>query len=172
MWFSSWSDIGRVVVSAVLTYVLLIAALRVSGKRTISSMNVSDFVVTIALGSGVATAVLDTQLALTTAFAGLAMLVLLQFVTSWLTTRSELARKTVEASPTLLVYRGHTLQDTLRRQNINESEILHAVREKGGSSVEDAYAVVLEIDGRISVLFGAPQSGRESVLKNVAGRPH
>lgn len=169
MWFSSWAEIGRVVLSALLTYVLLIGMLRLAGKRTISRMNVSDFVVTIALGSGIASTILDRQLALATGMAGLGMLVLLQLVTTWLTSRSKAIRAAVEATPALLVYRGQKMGREIRRQNVNESDILHAVRQKGGSSVEDAYAVVLEIDGGLSVIFDEPAEGRDSVLKNVAG---
>ena len=45
MWFTGWQPIGRAVLFSVLAYVVLIALIRVLGKRTISKMNPGDFVV-------------------------------------------------------------------------------------------------------------------------------
>jgi hypothetical protein len=55
MVFQDWSGLLRTVVVGMLAYVALVALLRVSGKRTRSKMNAFDFVVTVALGSTVAT---------------------------------------------------------------------------------------------------------------------
>jgi uncharacterized membrane protein YcaP (DUF421 family) len=51
LFFSGWPGLVRTLVLGVLSYLLLIAILRVSGKRTLSKMNAFDLVVTVALGS-------------------------------------------------------------------------------------------------------------------------
>lgn len=55
MFFSDWFGLLRVVVVGTLAYVALVLLLRVSGKRTLSKMNAFDFIVTVALGSTLAT---------------------------------------------------------------------------------------------------------------------
>jgi hypothetical protein len=55
MFFESWSGLGRVLVVGVLAYGALVFVLRVSGKRTLSKMNAFDLIVTVALGSTIAT---------------------------------------------------------------------------------------------------------------------
>ncbi len=62
--FDSWSAMGRTVVVGVLAYLALVLLLRVSGKRTLSKMNAFDLVVTVALGSTLATVLLSTSVAL------------------------------------------------------------------------------------------------------------
>lgn len=64
IFFDSWESIFRTVVITILAYVLLILLLRVSGKRTLSKMNAFDFIVTIALGSTLATVMLNKNVAL------------------------------------------------------------------------------------------------------------
>ena len=51
-------------VVGVLAYVALVFLLRISGKRTLSKMNAFDFVVTVALGSTLATILLSTAVVL------------------------------------------------------------------------------------------------------------
>jgi uncharacterized membrane protein YcaP (DUF421 family) len=55
IFFNVWESIVRTLVIGVLAYAILILQLRISGKRTLSKMNAFDFIVTIALGSTLAT---------------------------------------------------------------------------------------------------------------------
>ena len=59
MILTSWQDILRLTVTGVLAYGGLIAVLRLSGKRTLSKLSAFDFVVTVALGSSLATILLS-----------------------------------------------------------------------------------------------------------------
>ena len=59
MFLQTWSDLGRIILIAVLTYPALILVLRLSGKRTLAKMNAFDLVVTVALGSTLATILLS-----------------------------------------------------------------------------------------------------------------
>ena len=64
LFFDSWDSILRTAVITILAYILMIFFLRISGKRTLSKMNAFDFVVTIALGSTLATVSLSKNVAL------------------------------------------------------------------------------------------------------------
>ncbi len=75
MFFQNWSGLLRTVVVGVLAYVALVALLRVSGKRTLSKMNAFDFVVTVALGSTLATILLSKNVALAEGVVAFAVLI-------------------------------------------------------------------------------------------------
>ena len=64
LFFSGWESLLRTLVVGALTYVVLVAFLRVSGKRTLAKMNAFDLVVTVALGSTLATVLLSKDVAL------------------------------------------------------------------------------------------------------------
>lgn len=82
MWFQSWADLGRILVVAPLAYVALVTMLRISGARTLSKLNAFDLVVTVALGSTLATVLLSGDVSLAEGVLALAVLVLLQFLVS------------------------------------------------------------------------------------------
>ncbi len=55
MWFDSSADLGRILAVGATAYVTLVLVLRSSGKRTLAEPNAFDPVVTVALGSTLAT---------------------------------------------------------------------------------------------------------------------
>lgn len=168
MFFSSWPSVERILIVGPLAYVGLVLLLRVSGKRTLSKMNVFDLVVTIALGSTLATALLSKDVALTDGLLGFAVLVGLQFAITALSVRWPAFSRLVKAEPALLYYQGQFLEGTMRRERVVEAEIRAAVRTQGMSAMARAEAVVLETDGSFTVL-SPPRTGEASALADVQG---
>lgn len=167
MFFNSWFDLLRVVVVGTLAYTALIVWLRVSGKRSLSKWNAFDLIVTIALGSVLASTFLSKTVALAEGIFAFTVLIGLQFIITWLSVRSALVRKLVKAEPTLLLDRGRFLHDALHAQRVTESEVRAAVRAAGCAALEDVSAVVLETDGSFSVLKEA-SNGSRTALADVA----
>ena len=163
MWFDSWSDIGRVLLVGAAAYAFLILALRVSGKRTLSQMNAFDFVVTVALGSTLATILLSSDVSWLEGVVALALLAGLQFIVAWLSTKWGVVRRGITARPALLVSEGVVLHDALRRNRITEAQIAQAIRSGGFGDVALVAAVVLEPNGNLSVI-GATSRGDGSAL--------
>ncbi len=64
IFFQNWQSISRTLISTALAYIAMIIMLRISGKRTLAKMNAFDFIVTIALGSSLATVALSKDVAL------------------------------------------------------------------------------------------------------------
>ena len=170
MFFDSWGGLGRVLVVGVLAYGSLVLLLRVSGKRTLSKMNAFDLIVTVALGSTLATVLLSKDVALAEGLLAFALLVSLQFAITWLSVRSKAVRRSVKAEPALLLHRGQFLRRAMRAERVTEEEVRAAVRAAGVGSLDEAEAVVLETDGTVTVLRSAG-SGEQSALKGVANRP-
>ncbi|WP_437563149.1 DUF421 domain-containing protein [Sorangium sp. So ce542] len=162
MFFSNWHSLGRIVVVGGLAYVALIVLLRASGKRVLSKMNAFDLVVTIALGSTLATVMLSKSVALADGVLAFALLVLLQFLITWLSVRSKTVSQMVKAEPALLVHRGEVLPRALKQERVVEAELLAAARNHGLMSLSDVEAIILETDGSFSVIRRSPSSERTS----------
>jgi uncharacterized membrane protein YcaP (DUF421 family) len=152
MLFDSWAGLARVVIVGTLAYLGLVILLRASGKRTLSKMNAFDLVVTVALGSTLATVILTSDVALLEGLTAFALLIVLQLVITWLSVRSSAIRGLVKAEPALLVYRGALLHSAMRRERVTEAEVLAAVRSQGIASLDVVEAVVLETDGSFSAV--------------------
>ncbi len=106
MFFDSWSGLGRVIVVGVLAYGALVFLLRVSGKRTLSKMNAFDLIVTVALGSTFATVLLSKDVALLEGALAFALLIVLQFVLTWLSVRSKAVRRASSSRNRPFCYSG------------------------------------------------------------------
>lgn len=168
MFFENWFAILRILIVGVLAYASLIVILRISGKRTLSKWNAFDFIVTIALGSTLATVITSKDVVFIEGFLGLSLLVALQFLITWLAVRLKAVRAAVGGDPTLLLYRGRILNDALIGQRVTASEVRAAVRSSGVGSLNDIEAVVLETDGNFSVIKMSDR-GSGSALLDVEG---
>ncbi|KPL79583.1 DUF421 domain-containing protein [Herpetosiphon geysericola] len=166
--FDGWAGIGRTIVAGILGYLALVVFLRVSGKRTLSKMNAFDLVVTVALGSTLATIVLSHDVSLAEGTAAYAVLIAMQFVIAWLSVRFPAISRLVKSEPQLLVYQGRLLEDAMHRERVVEAEVLSALRQQGIASLAAGTAVVLETDGSFTVISD-PDLRPPSVLRDVAG---
>ncbi|WP_340645531.1 YetF domain-containing protein [Phenylobacterium sp.] len=154
--FDGWDGIARILIIAPAAYLGLTLVLRASGKRTLAKLNAFDFVVTVALGSTLASIITSKDLALVEGLTALALLVGMQFALSWATVRSRRFNDLVKAEPTLLLRSGRLLTGAMRAERITEDEVVAAVRQAGSEQLDDAEAVFLEADGSLTALLRAP----------------
>lgn len=159
MFFESWLGLLRVIVVGPLAYIALVFVLRVSGKRTLAKLNAFDLIVTVALGSTLATVVLSKSVALAEGVMAFVTLAGLQFGVAWLSVRSPRFSDLVKSEPTLLLRDGRFLRDAMRRQRVTEIELVAAMRNQGVGNAEQIAAVVLETDGTFSIIKDGPQIG-------------
>lgn len=164
MFFDGWEDIIRVFIVGTLAYVGLVVMQRVTGKRTLSKMNAFDLIVTVALGSTLATILLSREVSVTEGLTALALLMLLQYIATWLSVHSDFARRSIKSEPKMLFYGGEFLHQAMRRERVVVEEVLQAVRSAGMASLAEIRAVVLETDGTFSVVSADHD---ESALENV-----
>lgn len=168
MLFGDWYDLFRVLIVGIFAYAGLVALLRVTGKRTLSKMNAFDLIVTVALGSTLATVLLSSDVSLAEGLLALALLCGLQYAVAYASVRSPRFQGLVKAEPSLLYFRGRFLEEALRSERVTEEEILAAVRAQGGAELSRIDAVVLETDGTFSVISGA-DGANVSSLRYVRG---
>nr|WP_207955342.1 YetF domain-containing protein [Segetibacter sp. 3557_3] len=115
-------------------------------------MNAFDLIVTVALGSTLATVMLSKDVALIDGAAAFFLLIFLQFGLTWLSSRSKEVSKLIKATPSLLVYKGELLTEMMLKERIDEDEIFYVLRQNGLSSIVQADAVILEADGSLTVV--------------------
>jgi uncharacterized membrane protein YcaP (DUF421 family) len=150
--FSGWAPILRILVVGVAMYAALVASLRLSGSRTLSRMNVFDFIVTVAIGSAFGRALTATDVALAEAVAAFLLLVGLQYVVARMKTRSLGVERLVTNPPSLLYARGEFRRAEMRAQRVTEDELAAAVRQQHIGSLDKVEAIVLESSGEMSVI--------------------
>ena len=129
MLFDSWAGVARVLLVGTLATSLWVPAAHLR-QRTRTKLNAFDLVVTVALGSTLATVLLSSSVALAESAVALGLLIFLQYVITWLSVRSPGFRTLIKAEPTLLLHRGRFLEGAMK------AERHHARGDPGGAARE------------------------------------
>jgi uncharacterized membrane protein YcaP (DUF421 family) len=152
-------------VLGVLGYASLVVILRVSGRRTLSKMNAFDLVVTVALGSILATVILSKDSTLAQGSLAFALLVGMQFLMTWSSVRWRWVRRDYRRAGAALL-RGGLALPALKAARVTPAEVKAAVRSQGIAYMDAVTAVVIETDGSFSVVTSS--AGARSSLDGVA----
>lgn len=166
LFFESGQSMGRTVIMTILGYFSMVIILRVSGKRTLSKMNAFDFVITVALGSSLATVALNKNIALIDGILVFFLFIFLQYFITWLSVRVRRVKKIVTNQPTMLLYKGKPLEDVMKKERIAMEEIYLSARSKGITDLSDIDVIVLETTGDLTIVTSASTPGAKT-LKDV-----
>tara|TARA_R110002012_G_scaffold176161_1_gene341045 strand:- start:22387 stop:22905 length:519 start_codon:yes stop_codon:yes gene_type:complete len=150
--FENWESTIRTGVLTVLSYLAMVFLLRISGKRTLSKMNAFDFVVTIALGSCLASISLNKSVALIDGVLAISLFISMQFIFTYLSVHIKGFRTLVTSRPVIVFYKGQFLDKELKKQRLTNEEVYNECRLKGYANLDKVYLVILESTGEISVI--------------------
>lgn len=142
----------RILIIGTFSYIGLVIFLLISGKRTLSKLNAFDFIITVALGSTLASAMLSSNVSLPEGLLALALLVFLQFAVTFTASRVNWFSKLIKEEPQLLYLEGEFLKYSMKKARVEEVEILQASRSAGVGSLDEVKAVVLESNGKLSII--------------------
>jgi uncharacterized membrane protein YcaP (DUF421 family) len=110
-----------------------------------------DFVVTVTLGSVLSSMVLG-KVTLAEGTAALAVIICLQYLLAWTTKRSKTLEKVINSSPTMIFYRGEFLKEAMDREMITTEEVYAEIRKFRMLDVAQVEAVVMELNGELTVI--------------------
>ena len=162
--WTSWETGATVILSAPLMMIAVTAIIRVVGLRSLSKMTSTDFVVTVAIGSIMASTV-ATSTPLVAGILAMAALLAVQAVVARLR-RNRGFGDVVDNQPMLLMRHGEMIDEALDRTRVTRSDVVAKLREANVLQFHEVQAVVLETTGDISVLHGDVEID-EAILDSV-----
>ncbi len=152
MFTLDWTNLVKIALLGLMGYVALISLLRISGKRSLSQLNAFDLVVTVSMGSILATIMLDQKVSIFDGIVALLTLLILQWIFTKATKKSKKLDDILTADPSLLFYNGKFCEKALKKERIQKEEIIQSARKDGNLSMDQVKAVILEPNGNLSVL--------------------
>jgi len=132
-------------------YVLMLVVIRLSGKRTIGNFSAFDLLVALMLGEIVDEIIYGdvTFLQGTVAIVSIAAA---QQLNAWLSYFGHGFDRVLEGTPTVLVRDGKFQHIGMRRERMNEHDVLEELRLSGIDDVRQVKLAVMENDGEVSVI--------------------
>ncbi|WP_417669703.1 DUF421 domain-containing protein [Roseibium sp.] len=152
IFFDGTDDLLRIVVRTPILYLAIIGFIRIAGKRSMAQMNNFDWIVTVALGSMVASGVLLKDVTVAETLTAVALFLALQYVLTSLTCRSRWFAHVIKASPRELVKDGALVPGALDAERVSQEELDAVVRQEGLQSIAGVESAVLETDASVSVI--------------------
>ncbi|HHV56005.1 MAG TPA: DUF421 domain-containing protein [Firmicutes bacterium] len=148
---SFWLRAATVVGRSIFFYFLLLAGLRISGKREVGKLSPMDLVVAIMVAEGSVMTISNLRLPVWDGVLLIATLIGLEILLSWASIKSLKVRTWVAGHPSVVVRNGEIIEDELRKLNYNVNDLLAQLRGKGYANVRDVEFAILETSGELSV---------------------
>ncbi len=139
-------------IRTVIIYILLILAIRTTGKRQIGELEVSELVSTFLISEVASVPIGNPEIPLSFAVFPIMTIIALEIVISFLTTRSALLKKILLGSPIILVKRGTLQQSELSKARMTVEELLSELRQNGITSIDEVEYAILENNGKLAVI--------------------
>lgn len=162
--FKNWEKVYHVAACTLIAYITLFAFLRIAGRRTLAKLNAFDFVVTVTLGSTLSFMVL-AQVSMAEGSMALLIIILLQYILAWSAKKNKKLEQIINGEPLLLFYKGQFMEKAMKAEGITTDEIIAEIRRNNQLKIADVEAVVLELNGELSIVFKSDENGETSIKR-------
>ena len=152
-------------IRSILLYLILIATIRLMGKRQIGQMEASEFVVTMLVANLASIPMQDGGIPLFSGIIPILTVLGIELLLSALSLRSIRLRRLLCGKPVILIENGRILRDNLKRTRVTLDELTGHLREKDVLDPRAVQYAILETNGNLSVFpypKERPASAREA----------
>lgn len=147
----------EIVLRAAAIYAILWAVFRVSGKRTLKDLTTFDFILLLIVSECTQQGLVGQDHSVTGVVLAVGTLVMVDILLSLLKQRSERIERMVDGIPVLLIEKGRLHPDRMRKERVDEADILASAREfRGIGRLDQIDYAILETNGTISIIPKAP----------------
>lgn len=153
-------DLAVIFIRTVMIYLLLLAVMRISGKRQIGEIQISELVTTFLISDIAAYPLTNAGIPILNAVVPLLTIIPLEIIFSFLTTKCSRIKSLLDGKPSVIMRHGKIRKKEMERMRLSMDDLLCELRLKNISSVSEVDYVILEQNGQISVFpkQGAPLS--------------
>ncbi len=150
-------------IRTLILYFLVVAAMRVMGKRQIGEMQPSELVVAIMISDLASIPMQDTNIPLISGVVPVLTLLVSEVTMSYLCLKSMKIRKLFTGEPSLIIYNGQVLESELRKLRFSLSDLAEQLRISGAAGISEVQTAVLETNGQLSIIKKAQPLTAEDI---------
>lgn len=132
-------------------YFVIIATVRIMGKRQIGQLQPTELVVTILLSEIAAAPIGDGEIPLINALSTILLLISLEIFVSYVSLKSPKFRKLVQGNSLAVIENGKINQTRMKNLRLSVDDLLEALRLKDVFDITEVEFAYVETNGNISV---------------------
>ena len=137
----------------VLLYIVVVASMRLMGKRQIGQLQPFEFAVAVMISELAALPLTGDDRKVHHALIPIAVLVVCQLLISLISIKGVRIRGYICGKPSVLIRNGRMLEKTMRKEMCTINELLEQLRLNNVQNVDDVEYAVLETNGQLSVVL-------------------
>lgn len=137
---------------AIVLYILVLAVMRLMGKREIGQMQPFELAISIMIADLAATPMAETGVPITNGIMPILGLLMMHLIISMINIKSTKAREIVCGKPTILIYRGKIDQKALKKERFTINELEERLRDNSIFNIGDVEYAILETSGQVTVI--------------------
>lgn len=142
---------ASIFVRTVLIYVILIAMMRFTGKRQIGQLQVSELITAFLISEIASNPVTDSNIPLLHAIVPITVILCLEVIASFLSTKSAIIKKILEGKPSVVVRNGKPVQKEMAKMRMSVEDLFCQLRLKDAPSPSVVDYAIFEPNGQLSV---------------------
>jgi len=143
----------EVLVRTSIMYLVILIALRSSGKRGVKQLSVYELVLIIGLGSAAGDPMFYEDVGLLPAILVFLTIILLYRGTTWLSGKNTAIEKLLEGQAVRVINEGRFSIDNFKKESLAQTEFFSELREKNVEHLGQIRIGLLEPTGEISLFF-------------------
>lgn len=148
------TEFGRVFLHIIVLCAIALITVRLMGNRTVGQLSPFDFIIMVGIGDIIVSASMDKAQNIWLGIEGLAALLVLQQVLSYLALKNNTMRKWVEGTPVTLIKDGKLLEENFVKTYFNFDDFRQELHRQGMdmTDIKDIKMARLESCGVFSVI--------------------
>ena len=152
------------IISVLAIFTIVIIITRIFGLRTFAKMSSFDFASTIAVGSVIASIILNENYSITKGAIVLGSIIAFQTLFSFLVRKFDVFKNLFTNKPKLIMWDGKILYKQLKKCNVGKDDLIAKLREANVHDLSEVKAVIFESTGDVSVIHNSDNIGVSSEL--------
>ena len=149
---ASWHALGEIALRTIAVYAVVLAGVRLSGKREVGQMTPFDLTLLLLISNSVQNAMTGPDTSLLGGVVAAVTLLVMNYFVADLSGANRRFRKFIQGEPSLLVHDGQVIEAHMAKEHVSMDELERAMREHGIATYHDIALAVLEVDGSISMM--------------------
>jgi uncharacterized membrane protein YcaP (DUF421 family) len=143
----------EVVARALVMYIIILIALRASGKRGVKQLSVYELVLIIGLGSAAGDPMFYEDVGLIPAITVFFTIILLYRSTTWLSGKHKKLANFLEGKPVCLIEDGKFSIDNFKKEDLAQDEFFSELRQQNVEHLGQVRTGIMEPTGELSLFF-------------------
>ena len=145
------SDLLNVFLRTIVGFILLIAAIKIMGKREIGQLGVFDFLIVLSIADIMIIGIENYESSIWLIVIPLFTIVMLQKLIAIIDLKFSNIRKKVDGRETLIIVKGKIDLKAMLKENYNMNDLYTQLREKNIRTIDEVEYAILETNGNLSV---------------------